>query len=296
VDIRKLRHFIAAAEERSINAAARRLNITQPPLTRQIQALEEELGVPLFTRANWGIELTPAGRELLSYARDISAHVDMVTEKIKRIGAGMEGHLELGVYGSAMLDFVPEVLRRFAQSHPDVRVSLSVGRKDRQIDALRQGRILVAIDRYFPDTPGLRFEAIATESVMVAVNEANPLAEKDGITVADLRGEALVGEQGTSILSAVAATFLSHDFQPRIEHRAPDMITAAIFVSYGLGCALVPESLKRFQLPNVVYRPLLVEPAQKTISLHCAYRADEDSPLLHEFLRVARHVRASDPA
>jgi DNA-binding transcriptional LysR family regulator len=110
VDIRRLKFFIVTAEERNIGRAAERLHITQPPLTRHIQSLEEELGVQLFRRTSAGVELTQAGTALLTHAQNISAHVELATEQIRRVAAGKEGRIDIGIFGSAMLDVIPRLL------------------------------------------------------------------------------------------------------------------------------------------------------------------------------------------
>ena len=101
MDVRRLKYFIVTAEERSISRAAERLHITQPPLTRHIQSLEEELGVLLFNRTSWGVELTQAGTALLKHAHNISAHIELATEQIRRVASGQAGRIDIGVFGSA---------------------------------------------------------------------------------------------------------------------------------------------------------------------------------------------------
>jgi DNA-binding transcriptional LysR family regulator len=117
VDIRRLKFFIVTAEERNIGRAAERLHITQPPLTRHIQSLEEELGVQLFKRTSAGVELTQAGSALLAHAHNITAHVELATEQIRRVAAGKEGRIDIGIFGSAMLDIIPRVLRGGGAEH-----------------------------------------------------------------------------------------------------------------------------------------------------------------------------------
>lgn len=284
MDVRRLNYFIVAAEERSISRAAERLHITQPPLTRHIQSLEDELGVSLFTRTNWGIELTQAGEALLIHARNINAHVELATEQIRLVAAGQAGRIDIGVFGSAMLNTIPRILNHFAEAHPHVKAVLNIAPKGRQIEALHQGRILIAFDRYLPESPDITVELVSTESILVAVNHLNPLAKEASVRIADLRDEPLIGEHDSSILAVVAAQFKEKGFEPLIVQKADDMISAAVMVSGGFGSALVPESVQNLQLPNVVYRPLETLVASR-IGLHCAYRKNEKSPLLAELLK-----------
>ena len=290
MDVRRLKYFIATAEERSISRAAEKLHITQPPLTRHIQSLEEELGVQLFTRTNSGVELTQAGTALLGHARNIKAHVELATEQIRRVAAGQAGRIDIGVFGSAMLNIIPRILSAYAQTCPDVHVVLHSASKGRQMEALHQGRILIAFDRYLPDSPELRTELVCREPLWVALNQSNRLARQASISVTDLKNEALIGEQDQSVFFVSQALCRHHNFEPLIVHKAADMISAVVMVAGGFGSALVPESVLNLQLPDVVFRPLVSE-VEAMIDLHCVYRKDEQSPLLASLLECIHLYR-----
>lgn len=290
MDVRRLKYFIAIAEERSISRAAERLHITQPPLTRHIQSLEEELGVQLFIRNSAGVELTQAGTALLAHAHNISAHVELATEQIRRVAVGQAGRIDIGVFGSAMLNIVPRILSAFTASHPDVKVVLHNAAKQRQVGALHQGRILIAFDRYFPDSPDIETELICHEPLWVALNANHPLSRQHEITLDDLRDQPLIGEQDQSVFIAGHALFEHHRFEPMVVQKATDLIAAAVMVAGGFGCALIPESVLSLQLPQVVYRPLKAT-VECSIAVHCAYRKGEESPLLREMLDVVHAYR-----
>lgn len=289
MDIRQLKYFIAVAEERNISRAASRLHISQPPLTRQIQQLEEELGVPLFRRTHWGVELTDAGAMLLTHARQIQAHAELAGEQARRAGRGQLGRLDVGVYGSAMLGIVPRILSDFSATRPEVALVLHNAPKGAQIEALHRGQILIAFDRYLPESPGLCVEPVCAEPVLVALNARHPLAAQACVAIADLRHEALIGEQDASVFTATRELFARAGFEPQLRQRAADMIAAAVMVAGGFGSALVPASVRALQLPNVVYRPLAEE---VSVLLHCAWRSDEHSPLLQALLDAVRAFRA----
>jgi DNA-binding transcriptional LysR family regulator len=290
MDVRRLKYFIVTAEEGSISRAAEKLHITQPPLTRHIQSLEEELGAQLFTRTNWGVELTQAGTALLGHARNINAHVELATEQVRRVAAGQAGRIDIGVFGSAMLNIIPRILSAYTLACPDVHVVLHNAPKGRQIEALHQGRILIAFDRYLPDSPELRAELVSREPLWVALNLRNRLVHQPSVSVADLRNEPLIGEQDQSVFFISQALFRHHNFEPLIVHKAADMISAVVMVAGGFGSALVPESVLNLQLPNVVFRPLAAE-VESLIDLHCVYRKDEQSPLLTSMLDCVHAYR-----
>jgi DNA-binding transcriptional LysR family regulator len=287
MDVRRLKYFIAIAEERSISRAAERLYITQPPLTRHIQSLEEELGVRLFNRTSWGVELTQAGMALLRHAHDISAHIELATEQIRRVATGQAGRIDIGVFGSVMISIVPRLLRAFSSTHPEVKIVLHNIPKRHEIDNLHQGRILAVFDRYLPDFPNIRCERVCREALWVAVHCDNPLTALARISLDDLRNEPLIDEQDPSISIACRDLFKFHDFEPLVAQKAADLVAATIMVSGGFGTALLPASLLDLKLPNVVYRPLDTG-IECPIDCHCAYRDDEDSPLLGELLACVR--------
>lgn len=294
MDIRRLKFFIVTAEERNIGRAAERLHITQPPLTRHIQSLEDELGVQLFRRTSSGVELTQAGTALLTHAQNISAHVELATEQIKRVAAGKEGRIDIGIFGSAMLNTIPRILSSFSQACPNVNVVLHNAPKNRQIEALQQGRVMIAFDRYFRPVPELQSELICQEPLWIALNQRNPLAQKASITLADLKVEPLIGEQDQSVFFASQELFRLQNFSPLIVHKAADMISAVVMVSGGFGSSLVPESVLNLSLPDVVFRPLAPDIAS-TVDLHCVYRKDEKSPLLAALLACVHDFKSQHP-
>jgi len=293
MEIRQLRYFIAVAEERNISRAAARLHISQPPLTRQIQALEEQMGVSLFNRTHWGVELTPAGAMFLEHARQIQAHMERASELARRAGAGQIGRLDVGVFGSAMLNIMPRILNAFSVTHPNVELVLSNAPRGAQIEALHRGHIMIAFDRYLPASPELSVELVCEEPVLVALNSRHPLAAQHEIRIEQLRNEALIGEQDLSVFTALRDIFHHHDFEPRTVQKAADLISAALMVAGGFGTALVPNSVRSLQLPNVVYRPLRAD-MEAHIQLHCAYRTEESSPLLAALLSTVRAFRETD--
>ena len=290
MDINRLKYFIVTAEERSISRAAERLHITQPPLTRHIQSLEEELGVALFNRTRSGVELTDAGKSVLDHARSIRTQVDLASEQMRKIASGQEGQIDVGVYGSAVLDLIPKILSHYSSSHPNVKVALHFAPRGHQIEALHRERILIAFDRYLPETPELSSELVCRERLWIAFNKNDPLAQKSSVSLDDLRTARLIGEQDPCVYLMCTALFEHHHFEPLVVQKAADMISAVAMVAGGFGSAFVPQSVLNLQLPNVVYRPLKTD-IECFVDLHCAYRKNEQSPLLKSMLDCIRTWR-----
>ncbi|MDR0578315.1 MAG: hypothetical protein LBI87_12505 [Candidatus Accumulibacter sp.] len=198
--------------------------------------------------------------------------------------------MDVGVFGSAMLNVVPEILNTFTARNPDVKVVLHTLNKARQIEALHRGQILIAFERYLPESKGLCIENVYDESLCVALNARNRLTESSCIELEQLRDEPIIGEVNPSI--TIKALFEKYRFDPIVVQKSQDMISAVVMVAGGFGTAIVPASMKNLQLPNVVYRPLR-SGAESPIELQCAYRGDEQSPLLRTLLETVREFRFS---
>ncbi|MEC5398410.1 LysR substrate-binding domain-containing protein [Uliginosibacterium sp. H1] len=293
MDTRSLMYFIAVAEERNIGRAAARLHITQPALTRQIHSLEEEIGVPLFTRTVSGMEITAAGSALLNHARIIKA--ELAQAKLAAQQAEQLAHqtLSIGVYGSAIFSIVPLVLKRFAESHPRVDFVLHNARKDQQVELLRQGTILAAFDRFPLQQPDLAYEMVYRETLQVALHKDHPLAARSTVTAADLEGEPRIGASFDTSMAAGLAQ--AHGSTSRVRHRADDMLTSLALVSQGFGIAFAPPSIHALQIPDVVFRPYADGPAIP-FNVQCIYRQNESSPLLHALLATVRAFCAEQSA
>jgi DNA-binding transcriptional LysR family regulator len=141
MDLRHLRYFVVLAEQRHFGRAAELLNMAQPPLSQQIKALEDELGVILIDRSTRPIDLTPAGKTLLREARQILHHVSRAQAATRRAGQGLEGELVLGVTGSAAMEFVPPLLAAFRERWPQVHLALREMSSPDQLSALARGDI-----------------------------------------------------------------------------------------------------------------------------------------------------------
>lgn len=294
MELRHLRYFIAVAEERNIGRAASRLHISQPPLTRQIQQLEEELGVQLFNRTPRGMELTPAGELLLDEARNINAVIEQATERTQRAGQGKFGRLDVAIFGSAILDTIPRLLADFRETYPDVKVVLHSMRKEEQLEALRQRRISVGFNRLITPSPDYTLELITTETLLLALPENHPLAQHASVDFKALANVPLIlyptGGRPNFIDKALSL-FQQTGVEPNIAQEVGDAVTAVSLVSKGFGVSLVPQSSKALSLPGLTYRPMTGLPANANVDLSCIYRPDDRSPLLAAFLDMIRSYR-----
>jgi DNA-binding transcriptional LysR family regulator len=292
MDLRSLKYFVAVARELNIGRAANILHISQPPLTRQIQQLEAELGVTLFLRNFRGVELTDAGTLLLEEATNILALVDRAVERTKRAGQGLLGRIDIGVFGSAVLEVIPRLLLNFRKAYPDVSVVLHTMSKGEQIEALRQRRITIGFNRFLDHMPDIGSEVVLMEKMFAALSENDPLVGRDSLTLADLKEHAFVmfpSHSRPNFIDRVLHWCRKQGFSPKVSQEVGDAVTAVALVGAGLGICLVPESATSLSMPGVVYRPLTGDD-EMVSDLSCIYRKDDHSPILLEFLHTMRQA------
>ncbi|HSV70051.1 MAG TPA: LysR family transcriptional regulator [Methylibium sp.] len=290
MELRQMREFLALAEERNFRRAAERLHMAQPPLTRQIRALEEEMGAPLFVRTPKGVELTEAGLALLDEVPNLLRLAERAKERTQLTGKGLIGKLEVGVFGSGVLDVIPRLLARFHQARPEVEIELHHLTKVQQIEALRERRIMVGFNRLFPPQPDLAIETVLRERLMVAMYKSNPLCRKREITVRDIDNAPLIVYPASplpGLAQQVANAFHREGMRMNVVQSVEDVLTSIALVAGGFGISVATESTASLQLPGVVYRPLNCR-YLKDIELACIHRRDDPSPILATFLDVVR--------
>ena len=290
MELRQMREFLALAEERNFRRAAERLHMAQPPLTRQIRALEEEMGAPLFVRTPKGVDLTEAGEALLAEVPNLLRLAERAKERTQLTGKGLIGKLEVGVFGSGVLDVIPRLLARFHQARPEVEIELHHLTKAQQIEALRERRITVGFNRLFPPQPDLAIETVLRERLMVAMYKTNPLCRKREITVRDMDDAPLIVYPASplpGLAQQVANAFHREGARMNVVQSVEDVLTSVALVAGGFGICVATESTASLQLPGVVYRPLNCR-FLKDIELACIHRRDDASPILATFLDVVR--------
>lgn len=290
MELRHLRYFVCVAEERNIGRAALRLHISQPPLTRQIQQLEDQLGVQLFRRTNRGVEMTDAGRVLYEDALNILSMTERAAERSSKAAKGLLGRLDVAIFGSGIFDAIPRLIRAFRESHPEVSIYLHNMAKDEQIDALRHGRITLAFNRLMRPIDGIVSETLLNEALYVAMPTDSALAKRKYISVSELRDTPMVlyptGAR-PSFIDRIHEMCRTCDFTPVVAQEVGDAVHALALVATGYSVTVVPHSATTIQLPGVTYRPLR-HPPPKGVDLCCIYRSDDDSLLLQSFLASMR--------
>lgn len=299
MDLRQMRYFLALAEERNFTRAAERLHMAQPPLTRQIRALEEDLGATLFVRTPKGVTLTEAGEALLIEVPNLLALAQRAKERTVLASQGHTGRLDIGIFGSGVLDAIPRILARFHAARPEVKIVLHTLSKSEQIEALREQRISVGFNRLIPPEEGLAVETVLRESMMVALPAGHVLAGRDVVTIPELSGQALILYPRLPIAGLaqqVMQAFAREKSALQVEQEVEDVLTAVALVAGGFGVCVTTASTASLRLPGVVYRPL-VSKHLREIELSCLYLQSDTSPVLAAFMAVVRDfARQSAPS
>jgi DNA-binding transcriptional LysR family regulator len=299
MELRHLRYFIAVAEEGHITRAAERLGMQQPPLSQQIRALEKELGVQLFRRKPRGVELTDAGRALLSDARAILAQIDHAFASTRRTARGEQGRIAVGFTSSAPFHpFVPRVIRAFREAFPLVSLTLDESGTTELIGDLREERVDAAFIRTpVADPAGLVVDRLLEEAMVVALPTQHALAragrsDSAGVNLKRLAGEMFIvyrRHTGPGLYDAIIAACHAAGFSPQVGQEAPRIVATLNLVAAGLGLSIVPASLQRMHMDGVTYRRL-TGAAQPKAPLHLASRRGDTSSVVRQFLALVRQT------
>jgi len=289
MQLRHLRYFVTLAEELHFGRAAEKLHISQPPLSMQIRALEDELGVMLFNRTQRHVALTQAGHALLGEARQILARVEQAVLITRRAGRGEIGELAVGFISVADYNVLPVVLREFRRRYPLVNLTLREATTDAQVRDLVAGRLDVGFLLPPVAEPALESVAILREPLIVALPEKHPLAMKPGkLALEKLKDAPFIlfpRPNAPGLYDDVVSCCKAAGFSPRVEQEAIQMQTIISLVSAELGVALIPASLTNLRRTGVVYKALRQQ--SPLTEIHLAWRRGDELPALRVFVDLA---------
>ena len=301
IELRHLRYAVTVAEEGHITRAAERLGLQQPPLSQQIKALEEQLGVALFRRLSRGVVATAAGKAFVERARAILADVDGAVEAARRAGRGEDGRLAIGFTGSAAFHpLVTGVVRELRDSAPLLALTLEEANSGTSLEALRAGRLDAAFVRALPEAyEGVSARRLLDEEMLAVIPDPHPLLQdwpEDQPRPLAALAEAIFvlyhRPSGPGLYDAIIAACDKAGFSPRVGQEATQMISTLSLVAAGLGISLVPASMARFGTTGIAYRRLKQDEAPSA-PLFLIWRSGEESgPLARLLADVRRHALA----
>ncbi|MFJ4291149.1 LysR substrate-binding domain-containing protein [Cupriavidus sp. NPDC089707] len=285
INFRLVRHlwlFLAVAEEEHFGRAAKRLGMSQPPLTEQIQVLEHALKVKLFERSRRGAKLTPAGAAILPAVRRFAEQLERLELAVREAVQGQSGLLTIGAISSAMVDTLPSLIDHLKAEYPQLTVSVKEIDSVDAVPALERGDVDLAFARLEGDLgPSIKSIALKQDRLAVALPKSHPLAGMPRIRLALLADEEFVmfsRHVSPVYFDSLISTCRAAGFSPRVLHEVRTVSSQIAFVGCGQGIALVPASLKKAASDNVVVRPL--KEAVNVVTTAMAWSTSRENPMI----------------
>jgi LysR family transcriptional regulator, benzoate and cis,cis-muconate-responsive activator of ben and cat genes len=296
MELRHLRYFVAVANERNFTRAAEVLNIAQPPLSRQIRQLEEEVGAELIDRASRPLKLTEAGRLLYEQAVQVLSGVEQLQSMMHQLSQAGRRRFVIGFVGSTLYGRLPEVIRRFRACASHVDVSLLECSTVEQIAALKDGRIDVGFGRLRIESPGIRRIVLAEEALVAVLPVDHPLAARgQPLRLAELLTEPLIvypRPARPSYADQILSIYHDQGLQVVNVIEVRELQTAIGLVASHAGMSIVPESVQRLRRDDVRYLPIVERNARSPIMM--VHRAGDISPELEKLIEVSCQIHAND--
>lgn len=283
-EISQLRCFVAVAEELHFSRAAERLNMTQPPLSRQIQLLEHNVGAQLLDRSSRVVRLTAAGKAFLPEASRILRLSEEAGLMARRVARGEQGSLAIGFTSASGYTLLPEVVRRLRERTPSIALTLKELVSTSQVEALNAGQLDMALMRSHVLQSDLISLPIKTEGMLLAVPEGEADTWPEQPTLACLHQRHFImysPYEARPFYQMLSARFEREGVVPDVVEHIGQVHTMLALVSAGIGAALVSEACARLQFDGIVYRRIDTEP----VNTVCTYRRNNENPILQLFIR-----------
>lgn len=283
-----LRCFVAVATELHFGRAAKLLNMTQPPLTRQIQLLEHELGVTLLERAGGTVRLTHAGTVFQREAEDILRRSQAATLAARRALRADAGSVTVGFIPAACFTLLPRLLNAIKSALPSIQVLLREMQTADQIEAIGADRIELGIVRPFAPRSFTDSSVLIREPFVLALHRHHPFAQADKVPLASLEGQPFIEfcpSESRYLYEVVAGRLRTQGVVPLTVQILSHTHSILSLVDAGIGSALVPQSSSRLGYQDVVFRPL-DDATGLTVELHLAWRAGSQHPVTNELRSV----------
>jgi DNA-binding transcriptional LysR family regulator len=291
MELRQLEYFVAVAQELHFGRAAESLHLSQPALSKQIQALEDSLEIQLFERTKHWVRLTLAGQKFLEVARNILVDVAAGIAVTKQVAAGTNGKLRIGFTESTLFSLAPNIVRTYRQQYPQVELTLTSGGTETQVEALRTHQIDLGFV-YLPiREPSLSIHPLFEEAYIAALPSFHRLARQQQIAIDSLATEPLIFYP-RSLAPILHANFIKccerEGFVPNIVQEAELAQTRLGLAAAGVGITFVLANLQNLNAKGVVYRPVVGD--FLTLKLALAWRQNESSAVVHECINVLKTI------
>lgn len=286
-EISQLRCFVAVAEELHFGRAAARLHMTQPPLSRQIQLLEHQLGAQLLERSSRSVRLSRAGRSFLPEARTILRLIESAALTARRVAHGNAGSVSIGFTASSGYRFLPELIAACRERLPDVDLTLKEMVTMEQVEALTAGRLDIALLRPCSAIEDFESKCVVREPLVAALPRTHVFARGRELKLEDFDQMPFVmysPMEARYFHDLVVSTFSHAGVHPRYTQYTSQIHSILALVRAGLGLALVPEAATSLRFEGVVFRRVPKMRPAATVELFAAWKRNNDNPALQRML------------
>lgn len=290
MELRELRYFQAVVSAGSVSAAARAIHIAQPALTRQIKALEQEIGVTLLTRHVSGVELTVAGQAFYQDINRLLVGLEEAAHTARMLDAGMSGELSIGV--TVMILWVREVshvLKSFRSAYPEVMLKVNTMLSGPQVAAIEQGTLDAGVLMFPPDNPELDSMSLFQDSLALVAPTDSDLVASPPQKLSDLNEHGFVWfdrENSPAYHDHLLDYFHQQEFMPNIIEKGSDAVTMLSLVASGVGCTIVPKMTLNGMPAGLT--TIEVSDLCLPIDLQLVWRKGNTNPVLRHLLDIAR--------
>lgn len=291
MELTSLKYFVTVAEELHFGRAARRLNVSQPPLSRQVMKLEDELGVKLFHRSSRVVELTEAGNIFLEEARAVLRRAELMTDRMGRLCNGQSGILSIGFNEPVLNTILPKTVKAFRERYRDVELRLFEMDTAEQLAALRNGEIDLALLRPLGgDLAGFSVRLLYREKYLLVLPQNHPLLKFATVPLPELKNHELImfaRRSNPAVHMNILESLHNAGIEPLIRQEAGNKATILALVQAGLGVGIVPESTRATAPPGAEFRPL--GPGLPPVEIMAAWQENNSSPILENFLKLLKN-------
>jgi DNA-binding transcriptional LysR family regulator len=294
MELRHLRYFLAVGEALNFRKAAAQLRLAQPALSRQVQDLEDEIGVDLFRRSPRGVTLTAEGKLFLNEAREVLKHADESVEKVRALARGEYGELHVGYAPVPTVEIMPPALAAFQKAVPRVKLLLHDLPTDQLIAGLHNATLELAVMAQATGerTLGIEFEVLRTYPWCVALTAAHPFSRLKSVSLEKLATEPLIGlrrKDYSEYYRILEQIFAAISAKPRIAVKCDSISSLVVEVEAEHGIALVPTILKLMSGKRLIYRPLTGTTETQSVGIARATKGDV-TPAGEKFCEILRQT------
>lgn len=295
MDVRQLRYFAVLAEEKHFGRAARRLGMSQPPLSLAIRQIETDLDTPLFKRNSRNVELTPAGAALQREARFLLRRFDEARRLVKAAASGTEGRLRVGFGGSMLLRGLPDIVESFRKQNPKIDLQLTELNSVEQIAAIKRDDIDFGFVLGAETTSELQSFRFHSEPFMACLPVTHPASEAKAIRLDRLKNDEFVlfsRSASPHYFESIVAMCVANGFMPHIKHEVRHWASVVQFVESGMGVSLVPQTMHKRQVTRV--RFVNISGRQAPSETWCVWKDTDQRPGLEAMIDLTRKYGRAD--